>query len=43
MWRLEQKRNRPLTRLLFPSACKKLVGHETGGGGGGGGVSTQGS
>ena len=22
-WRLEQKRNRPLTRLFFPSACEK--------------------
>ena len=23
MWRFEQKRNRPLTRLFFPSACEK--------------------
>jgi len=23
MWRLEQKQNRPLTRLFFLSACEK--------------------
>ena len=28
-WRLEQKLNRQLTRLFFPSACEKLSGHET--------------
>ena len=25
MWRLEQKRNRPLTRLFFPSMCRKSL------------------